>query len=55
MVDGNFAATQFYAEIDGHVGDKSVALAMEELGFFTSWVKVLGVFPAHPFRQKDAS
>ncbi len=55
MVDGNFAATQFYAEIDGHIDDKSVALAMEELGFFTSWVKVLGVFPAHPFRQKAVS
>jgi prephenate dehydratase len=53
MVDGNFYAAQFYAEIEGHVDGKDVSLAMEELGFFTSWVKILGVFPAHPFRQED--
>ena len=50
MVDGNFYAAQFYAEIEGHIDDKNVQLAMEELGFFTSWVKILGVFPANPFR-----
>lgn len=53
MVDGNFYAAQFYAEIEGHCSDISVELAMEELGFFTSWVKILGVFPAHPFRQEN--
>ncbi len=53
MVDGNFYATQFYAEIEGHIDDKSVQLAMEELDFFTSMVKVLGVFPANPFRQEQ--
>jgi len=55
MVDGNFSATQFYAEIEGHVNDASVELAMEELGFFTSWVKVLGVFPGNPFRLQNGS
>ena len=53
MVDGNFYAAQFYAEIEGHIDDKSVQLAMEELDFFTSWVKVLGVFPANPFRKEQ--
>ena len=53
MVDGSFTATQFYAEIDGQPGDRSVALALEELGFFTSFVKLLGVFPASPFRQEN--
>ncbi len=51
MVGGSFTATQFYAEIDGHPEHRSVAFAMEELGFFTSFVKVLGVFPASPFRK----
>jgi len=55
MVDGNFSATQFYAEVEGHVSQKSITLAMEELGFFTSWVKILGVFPANPFRLKNNS
>ena len=55
MVGGSFTATQFYAEIDGQPEDKSVALAMEELGFFTSFVKVLGVFPASPYRKQNIS
>ncbi len=55
MVGGSFTATQFYAEIDGQPADKSVALALEELGFFTSYVKVLGVFPASPYRKQHIS
>ena len=53
MVDGNFYAVQFYAEIEGHLDEKSVQWAMEELNFFTSWVKIIGVFPANIFRQKQ--
>jgi len=45
MVDGNFTATQFYADISGHPSDLSVQLAFEELGFFTDVMKVLGVYP----------
>jgi len=46
MVDGSFAATQFYADIEGHPEDRNVALALEELDYFTSEVKILGVYPA---------
>ena len=53
MVDGNFYAVQFYAEIEGHLEEQSVQRAMEELNFFTSWVKIMGVFPANIFRQKQ--
>ena len=53
MTDGSFTATQFYADIEGHPSDRLVRLALEELGFFTRTVKVLGVYPAHPFRFKD--
>ena len=45
MVDGRFTATQFYAEIEGHPEDIGVRHAFEELGFFTKFTKVLGVFP----------
>ena len=55
MVDGNFYAAQFYAEIEGHLDEKSVQLAMEELNFFTSWVKIMGVFPANVFRLEQRS
>ena len=46
MVGGQFTATQFYAEIEGHPDDRLVRLALEELGFFTDMFKVLGVYPA---------
>ncbi|QBR92767.1 prephenate dehydratase [Nocardioides euryhalodurans] len=50
MVDGQFTATQFLAEVDGHPADTGVAHALEELAFFTTDVKVLGVYPAAPER-----
>jgi prephenate dehydratase len=46
MIDGSFTATQFYADIEGHPADRNVALAMEELGFFTDHVRILGVYAA---------
>ena len=46
QIGGSFAATQFYAEIEGHPDERSVQLALEELGFFSSQLKILGVFPA---------
>jgi prephenate dehydratase len=46
MVGGSFNATQFYADIEGHPNDRNVALAFEELAFFTDHFRVLGVYPA---------
>ncbi|MEM9434281.1 MAG: prephenate dehydratase [Pseudomonadota bacterium] len=51
MVGGAFTATQFYADIEGHPDDPGVALAMEELSYFTSKLSVLGVYPASPMRD----
>ena len=50
MLDGSFTATQFYADIEGHPDDPAVRRAMEELGFFTSYVKILGSYPASSLR-----
>jgi prephenate dehydratase len=50
MVGGEFIATQFLAEVDGHPEDPALARALEELTFFTTDVKVLGVYPAAPDR-----
>jgi len=52
MIEGNFFATQFYADVEGHPDDPNVKLALEELAFFSDYVKILGVYPAHPFRTK---
>jgi prephenate dehydratase len=50
MVGGNFFATQFYADVEGHPDDRGLAFALEELQFFSKELKILGVYPAHPFR-----
>jgi len=51
MIDAWFTVAQFYAEIEGHPDQRPVRLALEELGFFSREVKILGVYPAHPFRR----
>jgi len=48
MIGGSFTATQFYADIEGHPDDPPVRLALEELGFFTDHLRVLGVYAAAP-------
>ncbi len=50
MVDGGFTATVFLADVEGHPSDPPLARALEELEFFTTELKVLGVYPAHQFR-----
>ncbi len=50
MVDGNFFATQFYADVDGHPDDGNLAFALEELKFFSRELRIVGVYPGHPFR-----
>ncbi|WP_084863378.1 prephenate dehydratase [Salibaculum halophilum] len=54
MVGGDFHATQFYAEIEGHPDDRNVQLAMEELDYFTDHIKLMGVYPAAPRRHERA-
>jgi prephenate dehydratase len=50
MIEGNFFATQFYADVEGHPDDANLALALEELKFFSKELTILGVYSAHPFR-----
>ncbi len=54
MLGGSFTATQFIADIDGHPEDPPVARALEELDYFTDYVKILGVYPPNGFRKKAA-
>ena len=53
MIDGNFTVAQFYADIDGHPDQRPVRLALEELSFFSREVRILGVYPANPFRAEQ--
>lgn len=43
----------FYVEIEGHPDEPHVALALQELGFFSSEVRILGVYPAHAHRTEQ--
>ncbi len=52
LVDGSFTAAQFYVDVEGHPEQTGLRLALEELGFFAHEVKILGIYPAHPFRKK---
>ncbi len=51
MEGGEFAATLFYAEVDGRPEDAHLARALEELSFFCERFENLGVFQADPFRE----
>ena len=51
MVSGTFTSTQFYADIEGHPNEEKVKMALDELVFFTSVFKILGVYECHNFRK----
>ncbi|MBL8565089.1 MAG: prephenate dehydratase [Hyphomicrobiaceae bacterium] len=52
QTEGTFNATMFFADIEGHPADRSVQLALEELSFFSSEVRLLGTYPASPYRAE---
>ena len=53
ITDDRFQVAQFYAEIEGHVSDKLVDVAFQELQFYSTKLKILGTYPAHPYRTQD--
>ena len=52
QLGGSFNATEFYADVEGHPDSRLVRLALEELSFFSSRVIMLGIYPAHPYRNE---
>ena len=50
MLDGEFAATQFLCDVEGHPEHAGLRHAFEELSFFSTEVRILGVYPMAPFR-----
>ena len=51
QLSGSFNATMFYADVEGHPGERALQLALEELEFFSRKVTLLGTYPANPFRD----
>jgi prephenate dehydratase len=54
QLGGKFFATLFYADVEGHPDDHSLKLALEELEFFSAEFRIVGVYPASPFRKNIA-
>jgi len=51
---GSLNASQFHVDIEGHIDQRGLRLALEELEFFAEEVRLLGTYPAHPFRASQA-
>ena len=55
MVGGTFSATVFFAEVEGHPSDPALERALSELDHFSRKIRIVGVYPAHPYRREDAA
>ena len=51
QLGGKFFATLFYADVEGHPEEHDLKLALEELAFFSAEFRIVGVYPASPFRE----
>ncbi|HEX9570490.1 MAG TPA: prephenate dehydratase [Rhodospirillales bacterium] len=51
-VGEGFVAAQFYADAEGHPKQRPLELALEELAFHTTEIRILGVYPGHPYRRR---
>lgn len=54
QLEGTFNATMFHADIQGHPAERSVHLALEELSFFSTELRILGTYLASPYREEVA-
>jgi prephenate dehydratase len=52
LVGGKFDAAQFYVDVEGHPDERPLQMALEELRFYASELRILGTYPAHPFRRR---
>jgi len=48
---GAFSAAFFFSEVEGHPEETGLKNALEELDFFSATLKIVGVYPADPFRR----
>lgn len=53
QLGGSFTATRFYADVEAHPDERPLQLALEELAFFSTEIKMLGTYEAHDFRKAN--
>ncbi|MCP5169631.1 MAG: prephenate dehydratase [Hahellaceae bacterium] len=51
---GGMNSSQFHVDIEGHIHQRPLQRALEELSFFAEETRLLGTYPAHPFRANCA-
>ena len=51
-VKNTFDQANFYLDLEGHIEEKAVQKSLEELGFHTENLDILGVYEASKFRHK---
>jgi prephenate dehydratase len=49
---GSIDASQFHVDIHGHIDEKNLQFALDELSFFANEIKVLGVYKRNSYRDK---
>lgn len=54
MLGGQFTATRFMCDVDGHPDHPALRNALEELAFFSREIRILGVYPRAPYRETVA-
>ncbi|KFB11343.1 prephenate dehydratase [Nitratireductor basaltis] len=54
QLGGKLFSSLFYADVEGHPDDRNVALALEELRFFSREVRILGVYEGRDFRNSQS-
>jgi len=53
MLGGEFTATQFLCDVEGHPEQPALRRALEELSFFSRETRILGVYPGSAFRKEQ--
>jgi len=48
----DYSVARFYLEIEGHPSEKRVDTALDELQFYSTKLKILGTYPANPYRDE---
>ena len=51
QLEGSFNATQFYADVDGHPGERQGRAGAGGAGILHQLASILGTYPASPFRK----
>jgi len=49
-VDGDFDKVRFFCDLEVHIDEDRMKLALEELSFYTESIDIYGCYPAHNYR-----